>query len=98
MLAATRVPIQNHTKCLCIALIWCIVAYDIRCCEYLVDFPKTELNPLCRQIIETCGIWNFLSLKVLGAVVVTEWLRHLRPLYSYIMAAIQLAVLGVLLS
>lgn len=85
-------------KTLCLGIIWAVVCYDVRCCQYLVDFPQKELNPLAKWIIFEIGVWDFLAVKIAGAVVVTECLRRLKLRYSIAVVVIQLFTIGMLLS
>lgn len=80
----------------CIALIWAVIAYDIRCCEYLVARPQEELNPVALWLIGLFGVWTFMGIKVFGGFLVTEALRHLRPVYTYVILGVQVALLVLL--
>lgn len=77
-----------------IGIIWLVTAYDIYCCQWLVD----EQNPQAAWIIEHCGLWPFISIKIIGTAIATEWLRQLHWGYlalvsvSYLALAIYLSV------
>lgn len=77
-----------------LGIIWCVTAYDIFCLQWLVD----EQNPMAGWIIHHCGLWPFISFKIIGTAIATEMLRNLHWAYlaivsvSYLALAIYLSI------
>lgn len=72
-----------------ILFIWFVTAYDVYCLRVL----EHELNPLADLIIKTWGLWAFAGVKIFGTALATEWLRVLKPFYTYVIATLYLMLL-----
>lgn len=56
-----------------LAIIWLVTAFDVYCCQWLVE----EQNPIAACIIANGGLWLFISVKIIGTALATEWMRQI---------------------
>lgn len=75
-----------------ILFIWFVTGFDVYCLQY-IERPSQELNPLGALLISLIGVWGFAGVKIAGTAIATEWLRSLKPFYTYVIAALELVLL-----